>query len=161
MSLRRTSSSTYSCGIIPVNFPASWYFSAAFAARPGSQHVPPPGHIVFLKGADSKLVAHPADVVGDGTVVPLLLRDPLVEGGHLFGVPHVVLIKGLDHLVHLLFLVLAHLVHIHRAVHEGFQHPESLVLHRAGLDQDRKSTRLNSSHVSISYAVFCLKRTTE
>src|SRR5699024_12480338 len=25
---------------------------------------------------------------------------------------------------------------------------------------DRKSTRLNSSHVSISYAVFCLKKTT-
>src|SRR5437868_9230907 len=25
-------------------------------------------------------------------------------------------------------------------------------------DGDRKSTRLNSSHVSISYAVFCLKR---
>src|SRR5699024_11934516 len=25
--------------------------------------------------------------------------------------------------------------------------------------QDRKSTRLNSSHVSISYAVFCLKKT--
>src|SRR5437660_5182751 len=30
---------------------------------------------------------------------------------------------------------------------------------RAGLDdQDRKSTRLNSSHVAISYAVFCLKK---
>src|SRR5690242_21322402 len=31
----------------------------------------------------------------------------------------------------------------------------------AGLDarvQDRKSTRLNSSHMSISYAVFCLKK---
>src|SRR5699024_12788223 len=27
-------------------------------------------------------------------------------------------------------------------------------------DRDRKSTRLNSSHVSISYAVFCLKKTT-
>src|SRR5699024_12070246 len=27
-----------------------------------------------------------------------------------------------------------------------------------GLGQDRKSTRLNSSHVSISYAVFCLKK---
>src|SRR5699024_12612226 len=27
-----------------------------------------------------------------------------------------------------------------------------------GLDGDRKSTRLNSSHVSISYAVFCLKK---
>src|SRR5690606_40045758 len=26
-----------------------------------------------------------------------------------------------------------------------------------GLQQDRKSTRLNSSHVKISYAVFCLK----
>src|SRR5690606_39466041 len=27
-----------------------------------------------------------------------------------------------------------------------------------GLAQDRKSTRLNSSHVKISYAVFCLKK---
>src|SRR5438876_9096914 len=26
------------------------------------------------------------------------------------------------------------------------------------VDQDRKSTRLNSSHPSISYAVFCLKK---
>src|SRR5688500_20014636 len=30
------------------------------------------------------------------------------------------------------------------------------VLH--GLDLDRKSTRLNSSHLVISYAVFCLKK---
>src|SRR5699024_12694475 len=30
--------------------------------------------------------------------------------------------------------------------------------HVPGGQQDRKSTRLNSSHVSISYAVFCLKR---
>src|SRR5207249_5410190 len=28
----------------------------------------------------------------------------------------------------------------------------------AGVGGDRKSTRLNSSHVSISYAVFCLKK---
>src|SRR5690606_40527119 len=27
-----------------------------------------------------------------------------------------------------------------------------------GIGQDRKSTRLNSSHVKISYAVFCLKK---
>src|SRR3712207_8568704 len=27
------------------------------------------------------------------------------------------------------------------------------------LDQDRKSTRLNSSHANISYAVFCLNNT--
>src|SRR5699024_11904698 len=44
----------------------------------------------------------------------------------------------------------------------------SATVHRAGTPQladaqvevrtDRKSTRLNSSHVSISYAVFCLKK---
>src|SRR5690625_6223876 len=28
-------------------------------------------------------------------------------------------------------------------------------------DEDRKSTRLNSSHVAISYAVFCLKKKSE
>src|SRR5690242_20903971 len=28
----------------------------------------------------------------------------------------------------------------------------------AGIELDRKSTRLNSSHMSISYAVFCLKK---
>src|SRR5207253_3977547 len=28
----------------------------------------------------------------------------------------------------------------------------------AGITADRKSTRLNSSHVAISYAVFCLKK---
>src|SRR3712207_7801596 len=27
-----------------------------------------------------------------------------------------------------------------------------------GLEEDRKSTRLNSSHANISYAVFCLKK---
>src|SRR5699024_11774240 len=31
----------------------------------------------------------------------------------------------------------------------------------ARYDEDRKSTRLNSSHVSISYAVFCLKKKTK
>src|SRR5439155_9081636 len=29
---------------------------------------------------------------------------------------------------------------------------------RAAISSDRKSTRLNSSHVAISYAVFCLKK---
>src|SRR5690625_5792256 len=33
-------------------------------------------------------------------------------------------------------------------------------VHRGGrvVEEDRKSTRLNSSHVAISYAVFCLKK---
>src|SRR5690348_18152431 len=33
-----------------------------------------------------------------------------------------------------------------------------MVLRRHGVAGDRKSTRLNSSHPSISYAVFCLKK---
>src|SRR5438067_6120670 len=32
------------------------------------------------------------------------------------------------------------------------------VVQRRQVREDRKSTRLNSSHVSISYAVFCLKK---
>src|SRR5437899_8770784 len=32
---------------------------------------------------------------------------------------------------------------------------------RERLDRDRKSTRLNSSHLGISYAVFCLKKKTK
>src|SRR5690349_24723494 len=45
------------------------------------------------------------------------------------------------------------------------QRPEGMEFCEAGLTgqerdgfQDRKSTRLNSSHVEISYAVFCLKK---
>src|SRR5437868_6718828 len=50
-----------------------------------------------------------------------------------------------------------------RSVLKGilFIHKQSLLLHRLVdqlYGQDRKSTRLNSSHVSISYAVFCLKK---
>src|SRR2546430_13509523 len=44
-------------------------------------------------------------------------------------------------------------------VGRGLQHAESE--HRAQqpeFHQDRKSTRLNSSHSQISYAVFCLKK---
>src|SRR5690606_41283766 len=35
---------------------------------------------------------------------------------------------------------------------------ESMVRPGATVNEDRKSTRLNSSHVKISYAVFCLKK---
>src|SRR5947209_9822620 len=39
---------------------------------------------------------------------------------------------------------------------------KDLVFRDAGFDVlDRKSTRLNSSHANISYAVFCLKKKTE
>src|SRR5439155_2793616 len=36
------------------------------------------------------------------------------------------------------------------------EHADAVLAHLAG--GDRKSTRLNSSHVAISYAVFCLKK---
>src|SRR5256885_10069126 len=37
-------------------------------------------------------------------------------------------------------------------------HRQRLVRRHAPSDRDRKSTRLNSSHLVISYAVFCLKK---
>src|SRR5258705_5756671 len=45
------------------------------------------------------------------------------------------------------------------AVHqEGCGGVEGNQAHRARRTRDRKSTRLNSSHLGISYAVFCLKK---
>src|SRR3712207_7902492 len=35
---------------------------------------------------------------------------------------------------------------------------DMLVIAERRIDQDRKSTRLNSSHANISYVVFCLKK---
>src|SRR5699024_12106858 len=49
-----------------------------------------------------------------------------------------------------------------RVLGELPQHPPGVAADRSVMcpapDEDRKSTRLNSSHVSISYAVFCLKK---
>src|SRR5690625_478410 len=39
--------------------------------------------------------------------------------------------------------------------------PTAAILSTGGATEDRKSTRLNSSHVAISYAVFCLKKKTK
>src|SRR3712207_8247804 len=56
-----------------------------------------------------------------------------------------------------------HLVHHHRQrrlelLAELPRRPQPLLERRRLLDRDRKSTRLNSSHANISYAVFCLKK---
>src|SRR5438045_8242963 len=45
-------------------------------------------------------------------------------------------------------------VHVSRRQRSGGELRSSGEVHR----QDRKSTRLNSSHLGISYAVFCLKK---
>src|SRR2546430_11811568 len=43
----------------------------------------------------------------------------------------------------------------HSSILRAHSHPRQL---RCARDEDRKSTRLNSSHSQISYAVFCLKK---
>src|SRR3712207_7039932 len=49
------------------------------------------------------------------------------------------------------------------AAHQRLGHPAGHVVHAVEVDVqhpvDRKSTRLNSSHANISYAVFCLTKT--
>src|SRR5215203_6432349 len=50
-------------------------------------------------------------------------------------------------------------IFLHRAVlRDRVAHPRSGAV-VAEVQADRKSTRLNSSHANISYAVFCLKKT--
>src|SRR5690625_3839878 len=48
-------------------------------------------------------------------------------------------------------------VHIHLR-EPGGEHKETICSGTKAAARDRKSTRLNSSHVAISYAVFCLKK---
>src|SRR5688572_31912403 len=42
----------------------------------------------------------------------------------------------------------------------GTPPPRAAAINATGTSKDRKSTRLNSSHSQISYAVFCLKKKT-
>src|SRR3712207_7092844 len=48
-------------------------------------------------------------------------------------------------------------LHVHLAVRAHAGHA-AVVRHERDAPRDRKSTRLNSSHANISYAVFCLKK---
>src|SRR3712207_7099638 len=57
--------------------------------------------------------------------------------------------------VHVLYLEQRHGLSGLRGAEVGFDHPRVLT-HLARSALDRKSTRLNSSHANISYAVFCL-----
>src|SRR5436190_6072687 len=49
-------------------------------------------------------------------------------------------------------------VYLFRKSIELANKPASFVIHVSADNRDRKSTRLNSSHTVISYAVFCLKK---
>src|SRR5258708_16517846 len=52
----------------------------------------------------------------------------------------------------------AHASRENRRPQESRTPPTLVALHAAQEESDRKSTRLNSSHQIISYAVFCLKK---
>src|SRR6266511_5675037 len=63
---------------------------------------------------------------------------------------------GIDVLERVLELLLV--AHLDDAVEAELEHPRVVVGQTIPVVADRKSTRLNSSHVKISYAVFCLKK---
>src|SRR5438876_6839275 len=86
----------------------------------------------------------------------LLIRRP--PRSTLF--PYTTLFRSVAHLVHRLFLPGALVKAVRAVEHQAADAADVLVsVHHPRRDhQDRKSTRLNSSHPSISYAVFCLKK---
>src|SRR5438445_7735410 len=64
--------------------------------------------------------------------------------------PYTTLFRS-SHLLHLLEEVCTHVL----ILKQGEKIADGTI---ALLEEDRKSTRLNSSHANISYAVFCLKK---
>src|SRR5437899_9143595 len=78
--------------------------------------------------------------------------------------PYTTLFRSLDRLeaacrnqlVHVQVGGRAHIGSIHEDQREAF--PSHAPPRHAAPGRDRKSTRLNSSHLGISYAVFCLKK---
>src|SRR5690625_6537893 len=89
----------------------------------------------------------------DGSVnmnrIHIRIRQKLFVGGVPF-----VHAKGVTHLIQTLFIALTNRIHIYI----GMFLIDRDKLRTKSKAEDRKSTRLNSSHVAISYAVFCLKK---
>src|SRR3712207_8334238 len=52
----------------------------------------------------------------------------------------------------------AQLLDLEPGLYKVLRHPEKQIIVSIPVLIDRKSTRLNSSHANISYAVFCLKK---
>src|SRR3712207_7095760 len=88
-------------------------------------------------------------------MIAFLYDDGLVLLGPSHQMIAVALGKSLDKYRELLALILLVLPSADVGL-QADELVESVYLHLLG--QDRKSTRLNSSHANISYAVFCLKQ---
>src|SRR5207248_5765994 len=104
--------------------------------------------VVVLAGADGALDVHlaPLGEVLAARLALLAPHDDVVPLGALLALP---------------FLVVPHLAGRDReARHRASIRREAhlRILSEVPDQQDRKSTRLNSSHRTISYAVFCLKK---
>src|SRR6266480_817502 len=93
----------------------------------------------------------------DNAAAPALLT-PRTLRNRLRSMPSVMVPLVMTHAAiacHLVFDVTAHAPpHAQRRDLGHLRHPLYFPVAR----RDRKSTRLNSSHMSISYAVFCLKK---
>src|SRR5690606_9416326 len=63
--------------------------------------------------------------------------------------------NGFNPQAHALMAAVIEFIHTATLLHDDVVDDSDM---RRGRETDRKSTRLNSSHVKISYAVFCLKK---
>src|SRR5207253_9023353 len=106
---------------------------------PFSHHTPPPTQTYTLSLHDALPISERGHAQSPGTR-PGRARHRALEQGHRRGLARAQL------------RAIAPADSRSRADHPGGR------LRRARELQDRKSTRLNSSHVAISYAVFCLKK---
>src|SRR5690554_4115243 len=98
-----------------------------------------------------------ADGLGDGRGARLELEGQVVEGGVIKADPVDHFTAGLPGR-HDAEQGFAAIEHANAGWAKHFVGGQGIEVAVQILDVDRKSTRLNSSHVRISYAVFCLKK---
>src|SRR5699024_12778046 len=87
--------------------------------------------------------------------LPILMAVSHTKGLRVFASVYVDIIRGIP------MMVLAFFIFFGLPQLIGFTIPDftaGVITLTLNASADRKSTRLNSSHVSISYAVFCLKK---
>src|SRR5690606_19411564 len=124
-------------------------------ARPQVKLLPQNRRVIDLRGEDVPTPASTIAPVVDGQDESLISEDhPVLPLRRPVGCNRLppCISRPLDRLDHELVDGLAEITRlkVHRSSHGAH-------IADANLGQDRKSTRLNSSHVKISYAVFCLK----
>src|SRR5439155_10740401 len=109
-----------------------------------------------------------AERVPDGLAEAARSLGPLAVGLGVTGVRHLAPVgelRAIDHaggaVIHAELALVVVRYHGDRAPADRARDLERHAAETAGGAQDRKSTRLNSSHVAISYAVFCLKKKRE